>query len=35
LADGFYSNKILDNIDDCYIDKAEEQEKPILMNHWA
>jgi len=22
LADNFYSPKILDNIDDCYIDKA-------------
>ena len=35
LADGFYAPKLLDNIDDCYIDKKEEDEKPILTNHWA
>lgn len=35
VKDGVIRPDFLDNIDDCYIDKVEEEEKEVKTNHWA
>lgn len=33
LKDTVIHKDILDNIDDCYVDKKEEDEKSVIINH--
>jgi hypothetical protein len=35
LADHVVRNDFLDNIDDCYIDQEESEEKVIVTDHWS
>jgi hypothetical protein len=35
IEDKLYSPTITDNIDDCYADKEEKDERPVRTNHWA
>jgi len=33
LKDTVIHKNVLDNIDDCYVDKKEEDEKAVVVNH--
>ena len=34
MADGIVRADFLDNVDDCYIDQVETEEKLIVTDHW-
>jgi predicted nucleotidyltransferase len=35
MADNQLRADLLDNIDDCYIDRVEEEEKNPVTDHWV
>lgn len=35
MKDNIYRVDLLDNIDDCYVDKEESEEKEVKTDHWA
>lgn len=35
MKDNIYRADLLDNVDDCYVDKEEADEKEVKTDHWA